>query len=94
MINICLKAASWYRVNHQNRKKIVILTFDTNLRTHRNLILLACPVLWNWSYYKSSMHVQCADNEWLTEDQTGFLNLGLNQSIMILNHGITNSCFF
>ena len=32
------------------QKKIMILTFDTNLRTHRNLILLACPVLWNWSY--------------------------------------------
>ena len=34
------------------QKKVVILTFDTNFRTHRNLILLACPVLWNWSKVK------------------------------------------
>ena len=49
MINPCL-GCFMVPCRTSKQKKVVILTFDTNFRTHRNLILLACPVLWNWSY--------------------------------------------
>ena len=52
MINPCL-GCFMVPCRTSKQKKVVILTFDTNFRTHRNLILLACPVLWNWSLSKS-----------------------------------------
>ena len=55
MINPCL-GCFMVPCRTSKQKKIMILTFDTNLRTHRNLILLACPVLWNWSKFNQAYY--------------------------------------
>ena len=100
MINPCL-GCFIVPCRTSKQKKVVILTFDTNFRTHRNLILLACPVLWNWSNIITSdfsisdiFQYMVTSSPRLTMSYWSSLSLSFSQCLSRSMHWWTNLLLF